>query len=139
MSDQTEPDLQPDIGEVLQEEPDYKAPPIGVAVCGPVRTQALPRKGGSTRTLALSSDTVVHILRPDHRRAAAVLVSHTADFLIAYSEASSTHESTMARIPMGTLFTVTATVDVYVRCVGDEENPETTTLSVIQERWAEGD
>lgn len=129
-------DLQPDVSEVIQEEPEaeYSTPIVDVAVCGPVRTQQLPRKAGGTKTVTLDAITPKHILTADHRRGMAYLVSHTEDFMLAYSKTSSTDDESMARIPKNILFPVGATVDVYVKA-----QATTTTLSVVQEGWAAGD
>lgn len=126
-------DLQPDIDDVLQEEPELDVPAVAVAVAGPVRTQQLPRKGGATRTYELSSTVVKELLTADPRRARATLVSHSEDFLVAYSLAGAEHPSSMARIPKNVLFEVGATVDVFVMAQAN-----TTTLSVVTEMWAEG-
>lgn len=135
MTETEQVELQPDVREVLQveEEPDM-APIVGVAVQGPVRAQILPRKSGGTRTVTINATGVVQVLHADPRRAVAYLVAHAQDFLVAYSRAAAQDDSTMARIPVNTLLEVGASVDVWVK-----SQTSNTTLSVIQERWADGE
>lgn len=129
----TDPKLEPDMDEVLQEEHDYAPPAVGVEVCGPVRIQHLPHKGGGTRTITLTNTTVRQVLSADPRRGVARLISFDQDFLVSYSAVGSTDPSTMARWPKLVPLEVTATVDVFVLA-----QAATTSLSVIQEAWAMG-
>lgn len=130
-------DLQPDTSEVLQSEDD-DAGSYTVKVCvedvkGPVRTQELPRKGGSTRTIALTT-TVIPVLRADHFRGAALLVGFTNDLLVGFGKGSGGDPSTMARWPALVPLPITAAIDVYVGAFTGAA-----TLSVITERWATGE
>lgn len=129
----TEPQLEPDMDEVLQEEHDYAPPSVAVDVCGPVRIQALPRKGGATRTVQLDAVTARQVLTADPRRGRALLVSFDEDFLVAYSATAATAPATMARWPKRVPLEVAATVEVYVMAQAN-----TTSLSVLQEAWAMG-
>ncbi|MGW2795183.1 hypothetical protein ACWC9H_35400 [Streptomyces sp. NPDC001251] len=129
----TDPQLEPDIEEVLQEEHDYAPPAVAVDVCGPVRVQHLPRKGGATRTVQLDATNPRHVLTADPRRGRALLVSFDQDFLVAYSEVGATSPATMARWPKTVPLEVGATVDVFVMA-----QTGTTALSVIQESWVMG-
>jgi hypothetical protein len=130
-------ELQPDPDEVLQvEEPAGTEPEVKVRVNGPVRTQALPRKGGATFTknvVALTAGPALQVLRADHRRAQAVLLAAAA-VLVAYGDANAQDASTMALWPANTPLTVSGTVDVYVAAATG-----TTTVSVLTELWATGE
>lgn len=128
-------ELQPDTAEILQQEVEEKPGTIPVCVHdihGPVRTQALPRKGGGTRTVPLTT-TPKRILTADHRRYQALLTAD-ADILISFTQASAQDPSTMATVWSKTSFTVTATVEVWAKAASGTAN-----LSVVIERWAEGD
>lgn len=130
------PELQPTVPEVLQsEEPYGKAPTVPVCIDAPVRTQSLPRKAGATgtKTAGLIADNAQRqLLRADHRRASAVLISDTP-FLVALSAASAEDASTMALWPADTPCTITATSDVYVAA-----QTGTASVSFIEELWATG-
>jgi hypothetical protein len=129
-------DLQPDVSEVLQEEPEYVMSVQGaVSVRGPVRTQALPRKGGATRTRTVSDVKASQVLTADPRRARVTLMSMDQDMLVAFSDAASQDPSTMSAWPKGVPFTCDATVDVYVQCA---TAAQTTRVSITTELWAEG-
>lgn len=125
--------LQPELGDVLQQEPEDSA---RIEVCvrdvhGPVRTQALPRKAGTTFSKTIGASVVMPplVLAADHRRAQAVLVS-TVALRVYYNDPSGTYAVWPANVPL----TVTATVDVYVK--GDSG---AATVSVITEKWATGE
>lgn len=105
-----------------------------VTVDGPVRTQALPRKGGATRTRVVPA-AKVQLLTSDPRRARVVLMSMDQELMIAYSDAAAQDPSTMTIWPKGVPFECTATVDVFVQCAADAQ---TTRVSVTTELWAEG-
>jgi hypothetical protein len=128
-------ELQPDVDEVLQAEPDegLTAIPVRVEeVRGPVRTQALPRKGGATRT-RLIGPNAYRILPADPHRARVTLLSTEGAFRFAFTEAGASEESTMALWPAGLPYEVTARTDVWVRAVD-----AAATLTVVTENWAEG-
>lgn len=128
-------DLEPDVPEVLQTEaPDQlTAVPVCVEeVRTPVRIQALPRKGGSTRTRTVDT-TAERLLTADHRRASAVLMATDQNLLIAFSEAAAQDASSMSVWPKLVPFTVSATVEVWVAAA-----TATTPVSITTERWAEG-
>jgi hypothetical protein len=128
-------ELQPDVEEVLQVEPYGDTTPVGVSVVGPVRTQALPRKAASTRTITapVLPSPAFRILRPNPRRAAAYLVSDAA-FLVAFNYASSTDAGSMARWPANVPLPVSADVDVYVAA-----SAGTPAVSAVVEYWATGE
>ena len=128
-------ELQPDVPEVLQaEEPAGREPVIKVSQQGPVRTQALPRKGGATFTKNVAAmPAALNVLRPDHRRASAILIAAAA-ILVAYGDANAQDASTMALWPANVPLPVSGTVDVWVAAAAG-----TTTVSVLTELWATGE
>ncbi|MFF8495176.1 hypothetical protein ACF06O_30610 [Streptomyces albidoflavus] len=127
------PELQPDVPEIIQAEAEpLTTVPVRVSeVQAPVRVQVLPRKAAATATKAVA-EAPVRILRADHRRARALLVGST-DFLVAFSEASCQAESSMALWPAGIPLELTATTEVWAMAPGGAS------LSVVTERWAEGE
>jgi len=133
-------DLQPDVPDVLQEEEDGG---ITVPVCvvdqkSPIRTQALPRKGGATLTRSATT-TPLRVLTADHRRARAQLLATGVDevFLVAFSRAAAQSEDTMTRWCGRVPFETTATTEVWIRV---PTTPGTAvTVGVAVELWAEGE
>lgn len=128
--------MQPDMEEVLQvEEPAGKEPVVKVSQQGPTRTQALPRRGGATRTVANIGvlPNAVLILRANPRRGGCFIVAPAA-FLVAYNDASMQDVSTMALWPANVPLPVTATVDVWVAAATG-----TVSVSVVSEFWASGE
>lgn len=127
-------ELQPDPDEVLQAEPAGTEPAVKVVQQGPVRTQALPRKGGATFTKNVPTfPATLQILRADHRRAEASLFASAA-VLVAYGDANAQDTSTMATLPAGVRLPVSGTVDVWVSAATG-----TPTVSVFTENWATGE
>jgi hypothetical protein len=133
-------DLQPDVPDVLQEE----APPtFDVPVCitdqtGPLRTQALPRKGGATQTRVLTT-TPFRVLTADPRRARArIMAAAAADvFLVAFTETAAQAESTMCLWNGREPFIHDATTEVWLSVPA---TPGTAvTVGVATELWAEGE
>lgn len=136
-------DLQPDVGDVLQEE-DAAAQSVPVCIVDqrtPLRTQALPRKGGATLTRSAPAApvglarSVARLLAADHRRAVVRLVA-TQPFLIAFTETAAQDDTTMCLVPGGVVFEHTATTEVWVA------TPVAGTPGVIgiaTELWAEGE
>lgn len=125
--------LQPELGVVLQEEPEDR-PQIEVCVRdvhGPVRTQALPKKAATAfnKTIPAAAVQPVMILRADHYRGQATLVSSVA-IRVSFNDPSETYAVWPANVPL----VVTASVDIYVR--GDAG---AATVSVIVEKWATGE
>jgi len=130
------PELQPDLEDVLQvEEPEGRETAVKVDITGPVRTQELPRKGGSTLTRSGIGvlPNALNILRADHRRAQSFLISSSA-FLVAYGDANAQDASTMALWPANVPLKVTGTVDVWVAA-----STGTVNVSVVTELWATGE
>ncbi|MFE0812667.1 hypothetical protein ACFW34_35120 [Streptomyces sp. NPDC058848] len=133
----SEPDLQPDVGDVLQEEaPDTTTVPVCVVETkSPIRTQALPRKGGSTRTVTVGT-TPIPLLRADHRRAWCRVRALDLDAAVAYAftEASAQDLSTMAELPGLESDDLDMTADLWVRAVTGSAR-----VSVTTSTWAEGE
>lgn len=133
MNDTEDASLQPELGVVLQAEPEDR-PEIEVCVRdvhGPVRTQALPRKGGTcfNKTVAAAAIQPLLILRADHYRGQATLISGVA-IRVSFNDPSETFAVWPANVPL----VITAAVDIYVR--GDAG---AATVSVIVEKWATGE
>lgn len=127
--------LQPDSDAVLQMEPvPLTTIPVRVEqIDGPVRTQSLPRKSGSTRTIAALGTTPIRILRASHYRSSVTLISVGEPIVFAFTEASASDPSTMAAWPAGLPYVCTATVEIWVAA-----QTGTTQLSVITENFADG-
>lgn len=128
-------DLQPDELEALQAEPATE-PPVRVEVSkveGPVRTQALPRKSGATRTRQVGT-TPIKLLSGDHRRASAQIISIGNPMLIAFNMASQSDPTTMAVWPASVPYVLTADTELWVA-----SSTATTNISVITEYWATGE
>jgi hypothetical protein len=132
----TDIDLQPDVAEIIQEEPPEYVTAIEVCVkdiVPPVRAQILPRKLATSQTYTATT-TAKRVLRADHYRASATVVSFDQDVYLAFNEASAQSASSMSRWPVGVPFTLTATSELWVSSV-----TTTTTVSVTTERWATGE
>lgn len=132
-------DLQPDVADVLQEE---DGGTVTVPVCiteqrAPLRTQALPRKGGATFQKAVTT-TPYRLLTRDPRRARATLISTAAAniYMVAYDEASAQDPSTMTPWPGAVPFHVDARTEVWVAL---PSGGTTFQLGVSTELWAEGE
>lgn len=134
-------ELQPDVEEVLQVEPDGYEPTVKVSQQGPVRTQALPRKAGATFTKTLSSTAPQRLLGADHRRASA-LINAEDNIWIAYNKAGiqsalDNVDQNQAYRFLGSInppFAVGATVEVWACAV-----TSTARVSVSTELWATGE
>lgn len=128
-------DLQPDTGEVLQEEPYVMAVQGAVSVKGPVRVQELPLKGGGTRTKSVGDTKFIQVLEADKRRGRAVLMSMDEEVYIGFSEAAMQDPIASTVWPAGVPFEVPAAVEAYVMCA---VAAATTRVSVTTYLWAEG-
>lgn len=127
-------ELQPDVEEVLQVEPDGYEPTVKVSQQGPVRVQDLPRKAGSTKRVTVQAlPTPWRLLRPNPRRASAIVVADAA-ILIAFNTAAAQDSTTMAEWPPLEPLTITHTSDVWVAAVTG-----TAEVSVLVEYWATGE
>lgn len=128
-------DLQPDVGEVLQEEP-YKMAVTGeVSVCGPVRTQELPRKSGATKTKTVGDTAYVQLLDNDPRRGFMLVMSMDAELYFGFSEASMQAPSAMSVWPKGVPLPLPVAAELWVQCA---ESGKTTRVSVTTGLWAAG-
>lgn len=131
----SEPILEPDVHEVLQEETpeELTAIPVEVrSVDGPVRVQLLPDKGAATLTRTVTATEAKRVLVADARRRSAVLVSIDQNILVAFSEAACQADSAMAVWPKLVPLTVPATVEVWVKSATG-----TTAVSVQSFLWAQ--
>lgn len=125
-------DLQPEELDSLQAEETYPQPAVIVKHEGPVRTQALPRKQGGTRTRTLTT-TPQLLLSADHRRASFTLIS-VASFVFSFSASSAQDPSTMAVWPPNVPYVCNADTALYAAAATG-----TAVLSIITEFWATGD
>lgn len=128
-------DLQPDVGEVLQEEP-YKMAVTGeVAVCGPVRTQELPRKSGATKTRVVLDTKYVQVLENDPRRGFMLVMSMDAEMYFGFSEAAMQDPSAASVWPKGVPLPLAVAAELWVQSA---ESGKTTRVSVTTGLWATG-
>lgn len=129
-------DLQPNDLEAMQAETDDPGPAARVQIVGidgPVRTQELPRKAASTIQKVVGATQSVQILRADHRRAIARVVSVGQNVYVAFSQAAAQEPQSMALWPQNVPLLVTADAELWVR-----SSTGTTTVSVVAEFWAVG-
>jgi hypothetical protein len=128
-------DLQPDVGDVLQEEP-YTMPVTGaVAVDGPVRTQELPRRNGATKSRTVSDTAYVQLLDNDPRRGFMLVMSMDAELYYGFTEASMQAPSAMSVWPAKVPLTLPVAAELWVMCA---EAGKTTRVSVTTGLWAAG-
>lgn len=131
-------DLQPDLDEVLQAEvigPNLEAP-VNVAVTGVVRSQSLPEKTGTTKTVALlaAPASPIRVLQANHRRARTVLLATGGSMRFAFNAASKESPDRMALWPAGVPYVHLGDDEVWV-------SADTTaiTVTVIAGHWAAGE
>lgn len=131
-------DLQPDLGEVLQEEVDgtNEEIPVSVTVEGPVRVQNLPEKAGSTKTVLIAAVPArpVRVLQADHRRSRVVLMALDGSFCFAFNAASKETPATMAWWPPGVPYIHSGDDEVWISAFTTAVN-----VTVIAGRWAVGE
>lgn len=125
-------DLQPEELDVLQAEETTVQPAVLVRHEGPIRTQALPRKQGGTRTRTITT-TAQLLLSADHRRASVTLISSAA-FVFSFSAGAAQDPSTMAAWPPNVPYVCNADTALYAAAATG-----TAVLSIITEFWATGD
>jgi hypothetical protein len=125
-------DLQPDELDALQAEDTGPQPAVLVKHEGPVRTQALPRKQGGTRTRVLTT-TPQLLLSADHRRASFTLIS-TAAFLFSFSASAAQDPSTMAAWPALIPYVCNTDTALYAAAAAG-----TAPLTIVTEFWATGE
>jgi hypothetical protein len=134
-------ELQPDVEDVLQvEDPEGSETTVRVKQQGPVRTQALPSKAGSTKTVPVTTAKFT-LLRPNPRRRSAILISD-APFYFSVTQAAAqidtsvtTPPPTMAMWPANVPLPMTAaeTFAVVAAKTG------TANVSAVVEYWAAGE
>lgn len=130
------PDLEPDDLEAMQAETVGPEPTVRVDVASvetPVRTQALPRKAGATRTRTVGV-TPIRLFTADHKRAQATVISIGQNMMIALSASMAQDPSTMALWPQNVPYVLTADTELWVASA-----TATTSVSLIQELWAAGE
>lgn len=134
-------ELQPDVDDVLQvEEPAGVEPTVKVEQQGPVRTQALPSKAGSTKTVPVTVQPF-RLLRPNPRRRSVILISDAA-FYFAFNMASAQIDSTVTT-PPPTMAMWPANVPLPLTSAGTDVVVAATTgtahVSAVVEYWATGE
>lgn len=130
------PDLQPDELAVLQAEEVGPDPLIRVDLARadvPVRTQMLPRKAGATFQKTLDT-SAKRLLKADHRRAQATVMSVGQNMLVAFSEAMAGDPSRMLLWPANVAFVMNHDGELWVA-----SSTSTTVVSVAVESWATGE
>lgn len=128
-------DLQPDVAEVLQEEPYTMAVQGEVSVCGPVRVQELPRKAGATKTVTVSDTKYVMLLDGDQRRGFVTLISLDQEMAFGFGEASMQAPSAMCQWPKGVPLKLEVATELWVIC---NVSGQSTRVAVATGLWAAG-
>lgn len=132
----TADELEPEVEDVLQAE----APPLtAIPVCitdtkTPIRAQVLPHKGGSTRTRNVPATAGTQVLRADHFRGLATLMSIDQNMLVTFTKGLDPVGDAQywTLWPKLVPFPITACVDVWVAAA-----TATTNVSITTEDWAE--
>lgn len=134
-------ELQPDVEAVLQvEEPEGTEPTVRVKQQGPIRTQPLPRKAGSTKTVPVTTAKFT-LLRPNPRRASAIIISDQPfyfSFTLAAAQIDTsvtTPPPTMAMWPANVPLPMTS-ADTYAVVAA---KTGTANVSAVVEYWAAGE
>lgn len=126
------PELEPDISEVLQREDDYAEPTVKVCVEGPVRTQALPRKSAGIRGITVESTSAKRLLTADPSRASATIMTGSVAVSIGGSK-QEVEGGQPGQMPANQVWTLGASDELWASSTSGA-----TTVTVIQERWADG-
>lgn len=128
--------LQPELAEVLQQEPEDNA---RIDVCvrdvhGPVRVQELPFKAVSafSKTIAATVVQAPLILAADHFRGRATLICSGGSMRVSFNAPGESYAVWPAGLPL----VLKAAADTYVR---PDSATDPITVSVIAERWATGE
>ena len=127
----SEPDLSPDPDDVLQVE--APEPAVRVEVVGPARVQALPRVSAGIRGLTVVDGPPKQLLTADPHRASATVITADTAILIAGS-AQEVSGGQPGQIPAGTVVVFGSTDELWAAAA----EGVATTVTVIQERWANG-
>jgi hypothetical protein len=131
-----EPDFQPDVNEVLQDESYSTLTTVPVCVeeiKTPVRTQSLPRIGPPT-TATKTITTATRVLTSNPRRGSATIIAIDNDILVAFNSASKEDPSTMAHWPKGVPLILNHTSEVWIASASTSS-----IVGIVTERWAAGD
>lgn len=131
-----EPELQPDVHEVLQDE-SYSLATIPVCVeeiKTPVRTQPLPRIGPPTTMTKTVPASAQKVLGINPRRASVTIISSDNDILVAFNAASKEDPSLMAYWPKGVPLVLTHCSEVWIASAAASSK-----VGIISERWAAGE
>jgi hypothetical protein len=132
-----EPEFQPDINEVLQDEAVSTISAIPVCVDEiktPVRTQVLPHIGTPTTLTKTFTTTAIKVLPSNPRRATFTVLAIDNDILIAFNAASKEDSSTMAYWPKLIPLRLTHCAELWIASA-----TTTSKVSIITERWAAGE
>ena len=125
------PELEPDTDEVLQVE-EVDVPAVKVTVEGPARVQLLPTKSAGIRGITVPDTGARRLMTADPHRARAVVITDAVAVLIGGSQ-QEVDGGQPGKIPAGMRVEFGATDELWARSVTGE-----TTVTVIQERWANG-
>ncbi|MBW5252043.1 hypothetical protein JGS39_24090 [Streptomyces sp. P01-B04] len=125
------PDLSPDPDDVLQVE--APEPVVQVRPVGPVRVQDLPRVSAGIRGLTVPDGPPKQLLTADPHRATATIITSDLAILIGGS-AQDIQGGQPGQLPAGTVLKFGATDELWATALGGT----VTTVTVIQERWANG-
>jgi len=123
-------DLEPDVPEVLQAEAPLACLPVRIE--GVVRTQGLPTKDRTARTISVDQTAFVPLLKADPYRAFAEVTAFDDDMILAYSKNAQVGDTNTERVPKGITRRITARTEVLVM-----GHTTTTAVSMAQERWAQ--
>lgn len=128
-------DEDPDADDVLQMDPydPDTEPPVYVVTRGPVRVQDLPSKSSGAKGFTVSDTDAIRVLTADSHRSRALIVSFAQPFKFGSTQGELNGQCGIwpPLVPME----VKAVDELWVRC---NTAATTDTISVIQERWAEG-
>lgn len=133
-------DFQPDLDEVMQAEEHgtNEELPVTVVVTGVVRTQTLPEKSGTTKTVTLvaagAGVTPVRIMQADHRRARVTLIAIGGAMRFAFNTASKEDPARMALWPANVPYVHLGDDEIWVAA-----DTVAITVSVAGGRWATGE
>jgi hypothetical protein len=123
-------ELEPDLLEILQAEAPLQCLPVRVE--GIVRTQQMPARDRTGRTITVDALGFVPLLRADPTRAFAEITSFDQDMILAYSRNAAVGDTNTERVGKGIRIKISARTEVYVMAF-----TATTVVSMGQERWAQ--
>lgn len=123
-------ELEPDLPELLQAEAPLGCMPVRIE--GIVRTQHLPTKDRTAKTITVDQTAFVPLLKADPYRAFADITAFDDDMVLAYSRNAQVGDPNTERVPKGITKRITARTEVLVM-----GHTTTTSVSMGQERWAQ--